>query len=189
MESIKKNLITTTTKKQNKTHTYFPIYSLSLIFKVSARAVCLLTYLVLTSVLFTERYASVNSSCAQPPLPGYWGALAHLFSPGLGHLQISRCSGAGHLTTPGLFPSSWHARGFLSEHNYTGYYWKKRRLAHLSRTGGCKGMFSILCTHFFVAYQARITQRKSGAIDVNQRFLVGESNFGWYFFKNILSYL
>ena len=108
MGSIKKNLITTTTTtttKQNKTHAYFPIYSLSLIFKVTARAACLLTCLVLTLVLFTERYASVNSSCAQPPPLGYCGALAHLFSPGVGHLQISRCSGAGHLTSPGLFPA------------------------------------------------------------------------------------
>ena len=37
---------------------------------------------------------------------------------------------------------------------------------------GCKGMFSILCMHFFIAYQAR-------AIDVNQRFLVLESSFSW----------
>ena len=35
----------------------------------------------------------------------------------------------------------------------------------------CKGMFSILCMHFFIAYQARITnERNSRAIDVNQRF-------------------
>ena len=107
---VNKNLITTTTTttKQNKTHAYFPIYSLSLIVKVTARAACLLTYLVLTLVLFTERYASVNSSCAQPPPRsplGYRRALAHLFSPGVGHLQISRCSGAGHLTSPGLFPA------------------------------------------------------------------------------------
>ena len=107
---VNKNLITTTTTttKQNKTHAYFPIYSLSLIVKVTARAACLLTYLVLTLVLFTERYASVNSSCAQPPPRsplGYCRALAHLFSPGVGHLQISRCSGAGHLTSPGLFPA------------------------------------------------------------------------------------
>ena len=107
---VNKNLITTTTTttKQNKTHAYFPIYSLSLIVKVTARAACLLTYLVLTLVLFTERYASVNSSCAQPPPRsplGYCRALAHLFSPGVGHLQISRCSGAGHLTSPRLFPA------------------------------------------------------------------------------------
>ena len=32
-------------------------------------------------------------------------------------------------------------------------------------------MFSILCMHFFIAYQARITnERNSRAIDVNQRF-------------------
>ena len=35
----------------------------------------------------------------------------------------------------------------------------------------CKGMVSILCIHFFIAYQARITKRSSGAIDVNRRFL------------------
>ena len=34
----------------------------------------------------------------------------------------------------------------------------------------CKGMFSILCMHFFIAYQARTIYRNSGAIDVNQRF-------------------
>ena len=34
----------------------------------------------------------------------------------------------------------------------------------------CKGMFSILCMHFFIGYQARIRQRNSGAIDVNIRF-------------------
>ena len=38
-------------------------------------------------------------------------------------------------------------------------------------------MFSILhiCIHFFIAYQARSSE--IGAIDVNQRFLVIESNF------------
>ena len=32
-------------------------------------------------------------------------------------------------------------------------------------------MFSILCIHFFIAHEAKITA-KTGAIDVNQRFLV-----------------
>ena len=61
------------------------------------------------------------------------GHLPVLSVPGVGHLQILHCSEAGHLTTPGPFPSFWHA--------------------------GCKGMFSILYMHFFIAYQARITSR------------------------------
>ena len=60
-------------------------------------------------------------------------------------------------------------------------------------------MFSILLMLFFIAYQARIIIviiiiiiiiiEKIGAIHVNQRFLVIESNFCWYYLKNILSYL
>ena len=117
---------------------------------------CLLTYLKLTSVLFTIRHASVNSSCAQlhrPPPPGYCAALARLFSPGVGHLQILRCPGAGHLPTPGAIPQLLTCTRFpvrLLLHRR--YYWKKRTLAHLSRRGGCKGMFSISCMHFFIAY-------------------------------------
>ena len=53
-----------------------------------------------------------------PPPPGYCGAFA-LSVPGLGHLQILHCPGAGHLPTPEQFTSFWHARGFLSEYNYT----------------------------------------------------------------------
>ena len=53
-----------------------------------------------------------------------------------GHLQILRCPGAGHLPTPGPTPSFQHARGFLSEYNYTeDFTGKTSRLAHLSRTG------------------------------------------------------
>ena len=90
------------------------------------------------------------------------GHLPALSVPGVGHLQILCCPGAGHLPTPGPFLSFWHARGFLSENNYTeDFTGKESRLAHLSRTGKieevCKGMFLILCMHFFIAYRARIT--------------------------------
>ena len=90
------------------------------------------------------------------------GHLPALSVPRVGHLQILCCPGAGHLPTPGPFLSFWHARGFLSENNYTeDFTGKESRLAHLSRTGKieevCKGMFLILCMHFFIAYRARIT--------------------------------
>ena len=106
-----------------------------------------------------QHYASVNSSCAQHPPPrATAGHLPALSVPGVGHLQILRCLGAGHWPTPGPFLSFWHARGLLSENNYTeDFTGKESRLAHLSRTGKieevCKGMFLILCMHFFIAYQ------------------------------------
>ena len=55
-----------------------------------------------------------------PPPPGATaGHLPALSFPAVGNLQILHCPGAGHLPTPGQFPSFWRARGFLSEYNYT----------------------------------------------------------------------
>ena len=66
-------------------------------------------------------YASVNSSCAPPPLPrATAGHLPALSVQGVGHLQILHCPWAGHLPTLGPLASFWHAPSFLSEYNYTG---------------------------------------------------------------------
>ena len=113
--------------------------------------------------MYNINNASVNSSCAQHPPPrATAGHLPALSVPRVGHLQILSCPGAGHLPAPGPFLTFWHARGLLSENNYTeDFTGKESRLAHLSRTGKieevCKGMFLILCMHFFIAYRARIT--------------------------------
>ena len=98
---------------------------------------------------------SVNSSCAQRP-PGYYRAFACLACPGDGafanFVLLRGRAFANHAAIPGL--SFWHARGFLSEYNYTeDFTGKENRLAQRP----CKGMFLILCMHFFIAYQARIT--------------------------------
>ena len=70
--------------------------------------------------------ASVNSTCAQAPPRATAGHLHALSVPGVGHLQILHCPGAGHSPTPGPFPRFWHARGFLSEYDYTeGFTGKK----------------------------------------------------------------
>ena len=53
----------------------------------------------------------------------------------------------------------------------------------------CKGMFSILCMHFFIAYQARIThERNSKAIDVNQRFFGYWIKFPLILFEDHISF-
>ena len=100
-----------------------------------------------------------------PPPPGYCGPFAGLVSPGVRHLQIFHCPGAGNLPTQGPLPFK-HARGFPSECNYTeGFTGKKKRIGSSVKdrkklNEGCKGMFSILCMLFFIAYQAKIiTQR------------------------------
>ena len=113
-------------------------------------------------------YSSFNSSCAPPPHhppppPGATaGHLPALSVLGVGHLQILHCPETGHLPTPGSFPSFSQARSFLSEYNYTqGFTGKKADWlicqGQEQIEEGCKGMFSLLGMHFFIAYQARIT--------------------------------
>jgi len=69
--------------------------------------------------------------------------------------------------------------GFLSEYNYTEDFTGKQADWLICQGQEkveevCKDMFSILCIHC-LSSQNYIA--KSGAIDVNQRFLVIESNF------------
>ena len=115
--------------------------------------------------------ASVNSSCAQPP----WATAGYLLAlsvPGVGHLQILHFPGARHLPTLAF---DTHA---VSYQNITTQGILLEKQADWLICQGrekieevCKSMVSILCMHFFTAYQARITKRNSGAIDVNRRFL------------------
>ena len=111
-------------------------------------------------------YASVNSSCTQPPPPDYCGAFARLVSPWGGAFANFVLPGGRAFANPGSISELLTRTQFpIRIYLHRRFYWKKCRLAHLSRTGinieeGCKGMLSILCIHFFIAYQARITYRK-----------------------------
>ena len=93
------------------------------------------------------------------PPARYCGAFARPVSAGGGAFLNFVLPGGRAFANPGLFQGFCHV---LSEYNYTeDFTGKTSILAHLTRTGkieeGCKGMFSILCMHFFIAYQARIT--------------------------------
>ena len=97
------------------------------------------------------------------PLPrataAHWPALS---GPRVEHSQIFCCPGDGHLPTQGF-----DTQTILLEKQDDWLICQGREKIEED----CKGMFSILCMHFFFAYQARIThERNSGAIDVNQRF-------------------
>ena len=113
------------------------------------------------------RNASVKSSSAQPPR-GYCGAFARLVSPrGWGICKFCGARGPGISQPPG------HSRAF-DTHAVSYQNVATRQIILLGKKAdwlicqgqreekaeeGCKGMFLILCMHFFIDYQARITQR------------------------------
>ena len=98
---------------------------------------------------------------AVPNPPAIVEHLPTLTVPGVGHLQIFCCPGAGHLPTPGAIPELLtHTRFPIRIHNYTEDFTGKDWLICQGQeklVEGCKCMFLILCMHFFIAYQARIT--------------------------------
>ena len=134
-------------------------------------------------------YASVNSSCASapPPLPRRLRGICPPYqSRGWGICKF--CAARG----PGICQPQGRSRAFdMHAVSYQNITTQKillgKKADWLVCQGqekieeGCRGMFLILCMHFFIAYQARITREnyiaKSGAIEVNQHFLVIESNF------------
>ena len=129
-------------------------------------------------------YASVNSNCAlrpppppPPPTPGYCGAFACLVSPGGGVFANFVLPGGRALANLGAIPEvGKHARGLLSKYYYTeDFSGKESRLTHLSRKK-LKRVVKV-CSCFYACISSLNYIAKSGAIDVNQRFWVIESNF------------
>ena len=106
---------------------------------------------------------SVNYSCAQPPPLGYCGEFARFVSPRGGHLQILLCPGARHLPTPGPTPRLWNPHAVFYQNIATQRILQQNQAAWLICQGRktieevCKGMRSILCMYFFIAYGAIIT--------------------------------
>ena len=107
---------------------------------------------------------STNSSCAQSPTPnpGLMGAFVRLVSPGGGAFAKFALPLAGHLPIPGpLRAFDTHAVSY--QNITTQRIFLEKQADWLIFQGRekneevCKGMFSILCMHFFIAYQARIT--------------------------------
>ena len=96
------------------------------------------------------------------------GHLPALSVPGVGHLQILCCPGAGHLPPRGL-SRAFDTHAVSYQHITTQRILLGKKADWLICQGqekieeGCKGMFLILCMHFFIAYQARITDSEIGS--------------------------
>ena len=131
-------------------------------------------------------YASVNCTCAQPPPPprataGHFPAMS---VPGVGHLQIFALPGGRAFANPEAIPKLLIRTRFLMEEKQIGSSVKDR--TKLKRVVNAWARFYACISSLLIKPELH---SEIGAIDVNQRFLVIESNFCWYYLKNILSYL
>ena len=120
----------------------------------------------LTVYLNCTRNASVNSSCVQCPPLGYCGAFTYLVSPGGGAFANFVLPGGRAFAYPGAI------RKVLTRTRFPVNSYQNITTQRILLGGkadwlicqgqekieeGCKGMFLILCTHFFTDSQTRIT--------------------------------
>ena len=141
--------------------------------------------------------ASVNSTRAQhPPTPSpeqLQGICPPCQSRGWGICKFCTARGP-HICQPqGPFPSfDTHA---ISYQNITTQkvLLKKKQIGSSVKDRNKLKRVVKACSRFYACISSLLIKpelhSEIGAIDVNQRFLVIESNFCWYYLKNILSYL
>ena len=103
-----------------------------------------------------------QSISAAPPSPGYCGAFVRLVSPGGGALANFALPGGRAFANPGAKPELLTRTRFPISITKQRILVEKQADLLICQGRGkieqvCKGMFSILCMHFFTAYQARIT--------------------------------
>ena len=110
------------------------------------------------SVKISVLYQSIPAKRSPPR--GYCGAFARLVSPGGG--AFAALPGGRAFANPGAnpelltrtrFPINITTQRILPEKQADWLICQGREKIEEV----CKGMFSILCMHFFIAYQARIT--------------------------------
>ena len=124
-------------------------------------------------------YASVNSSCAQPPPPlGYCGAFARLVSPGGGAFANFALPGDRAFANPGaiselLTRSQFPIRIWLHRR----FYWKKKQTGspvkdrnELKRVVKACSWFYAYISSLLIKPELHSENRKT--IDVNQRVLL-----------------
>ena len=87
-----------------------------------------------------------------PPPPGYCRAFVHLVSPGNGALAYFALPGGRAFANPGCKPELLTLAILVEKQADRLICQGRGKIEEV-----CKGMFSILCMHFFPAYQARIT--------------------------------
>ena len=99
---------------------------------------------------------------APDPSPGYCGAFSPLVSPGGGAFANFSLPRGRAFANPGAIPELSNAHAVSYQNVTTQRVLLEKKADWLICQGqeyieeGCKGMFSILCLDFFIAYQAKI---------------------------------
>ena len=136
--------------------------------------------------LLGERISLIHQSIppAPSPSPGYCGAFARLVSTGGGAFaNFSRPGGRAFANPGGQSRAFKHARGFLSECNYTeGFTGKKKQIGSSVKDRNKLKRVVKVCSRFYACISSLLIKPKLlhseiGAFDANQCFLVIESNF------------
>ena len=126
-----------------------------------------------------------------PPLPPVllWGIFPPCQSRGWVICKFSTARG------PGICQPRGHSRAFDTHAvSYQNIITQKVLLEKTQIGSSVKDRNKLkrvvkACSQFYVCISSSLIKPKIGAIDVNQRFLVIESNFCRYYLKNILSCL
>ena len=107
-------------------------------------------------------HQSISAAPAPSPPPlGYCGAFVRLVSHGGGALANFALPGGRAFANPGAKPELLTRTRFpISIELHRGFQWKKQADWLICQGRGkieevCKGMFSILCMHFFIAYASQ----------------------------------
>ena len=143
--------------------------------------------------MFTCTQLCISQFQVHPPSPATAGHLPTFSVRGVGHLQILHCPGARHLPTRG------HSQAFdtqaVSYQNITTQkvLLEKKQIGSSVKDRNKLKRVVKACSRFYACISSLLMRTgviaKTRAINVNQCFLVIESNFCWYHLKNIFSYL
>ena len=147
---------------------------------------------LVVETMYNINNASVNSSCAQHPPGLLRGICPPCQSRGWGICKFWAARGRA-FAKPGAIPELLTRTRFaIRKQLHRGFYWQRKQIgSSVKDRKNWRGLWRHVLDFMHAFLHCLSSQNyiaKSGAIDVNQRFLVIESNFCWDYLKNILSY-